>query len=82
MATARLFIDTEAAFAEAGDITQALAAGRITKEAVRGTLFTLCRNETPGRQDDREITLFKSVGSAIEDLAAATLVYSEARRDV
>jgi len=82
MATARLFIDTEAAFAEAGDITQALAAGRITREAVRGTLFTLCRNETPGRQDDREITLFKSVGSAIEDLAAATLVYSEARRDV
>jgi len=80
VAGARLFIDTEAAFAEAGDITQPLAAGRITKDTVRGTLFTLCRNETPGRLDDREVTLFKSVGSAIEDLAAATLVYAGVSR--
>ena len=65
---ARVFIDTDAALAEAGDLTQA---GPIT---VQGTLFSLCRGETPGRLGKAEITLFKSVGSAIEDLAAAGLV--------
>lgn len=65
---ARVFIDTDAALAEAGDLTQAAPV------AVQGSLFTLCRGETPGRVGDAEITLFKSVGSAIEDLAAAELV--------
>lgn len=71
---ASVFIDTDAALAEAGDITQPLRAGVIAPEAIRGTLFSLCRGEVPGRRDAAEITLFKSVGSAIEDLAAATLV--------
>jgi len=38
-------------------------------------LFSLCRGEAPGRRSSAEITLFKSVGSAIEDLAAAGVVY-------
>ena len=66
---ARVFIDTEAALVEAGDLTQAGVA------AVEGSLFSLCRGEAPGRQSAAEITLFKSVGSAIEDLAAAGVVY-------
>ena len=71
---ARVFIDTDAALAEAGDIVQPLAAGVIGQDAIAGTLFSLCRGEAQGRRDATEITLFKSVGSAIEDLAAASLV--------
>lgn len=74
---ARVFIDTDAALAEAGDITQPLASGALTPGAIRGDLFTLCRGATPGRATPDEITLFKSVGSAIEDLAAAGLVYKD-----
>jgi ornithine cyclodeaminase len=70
----RVFIDTDAALAEAGDITQPLAAGVITPADIQGTLFSLCRGEVAGRRDASENTLFKSVGSAIEDLAAAALV--------
>ncbi|CAH2599135.1 Delta(1)-pyrroline-2-carboxylate reductase [Rhodovastum atsumiense] len=76
---ARVFIDTDAALTEAGDIVHPLASSALTREAIAGTLFTLCRGETPGRQNDQEITLFKSVGSAIEDLAAAALVWSDMR---
>jgi ornithine cyclodeaminase len=39
-------------------------------------LFDLCRGKVSGRKDDREITLFKSCGTAIEDLATAAMVYS------
>jgi ornithine cyclodeaminase/alanine dehydrogenase-like protein (mu-crystallin family) len=38
-------------------------------------LQALCRREHPGRQSDAEVTVFKSVGAALEDLAAAILVY-------
>jgi ornithine cyclodeaminase/alanine dehydrogenase-like protein (mu-crystallin family) len=71
----RVFIDTEAALAEAGDLIDPIAHGALRREDVAGSLFSLCRGETPGRRDAQEITLFKSVGSAIEDLAAAGLAY-------
>jgi alanine dehydrogenase len=71
---ARVFVDTvTGATKEAGDITQPLASGALTPERILGDLFTLCRGETPGRQNADEITLFKSVGTALEDLAAAQL---------
>ncbi len=76
--TARVFIDTEAALAEAGDLTQPIAAGILSAEAIAGSLADLCRGVDPGRRDGAEITLFKSVGSALEDLAAAVLVYQDA----
>jgi ornithine cyclodeaminase len=50
----------------------------LARTAIAGTLAGLCRGETPGRADAREKTLFKSVGSALEDLAAAALVYQDA----
>ena len=69
---ARIFVDTRAgAFAEAGDILQPLQAGVIGKEAVLGELAELCRGAVQGRTSPEEITLFKSVGASIEDLAAA-----------
>jgi ornithine cyclodeaminase len=76
---ARVFIDTEAALTEAGDLTQPLAAGVLARERIAGSLFTLCRGETAGRRTADEITLFKSVGSALEDLAAAVLVWQDVR---
>jgi ornithine cyclodeaminase len=62
------------ALREAGDIVQPLAAGILTEDAIAGDLFDLTRSKARGRGGDDEITLFKSVGSAIEDLAAAELV--------
>jgi ornithine cyclodeaminase len=72
---ARVFIDTDAALAEAGDLIDPIAHGALRREDIAGSLFSLCRGETRGRRDAAEITLFKSVGSALEDLAAAGLAY-------
>ena len=73
---ARIFVDTRTgAFGEAGDILQPIEAGVIGKEAVLADLFDLTRGTSTGRQTPEEITLFKSVGAAIEDLAAAVAVY-------
>ncbi len=73
---ARVYVDTRGgALKEAGDIVQPIAAGVIGERDVVGDLFGLCRGEVAGRGSDGEITLFKSVGSAIEDLAAAVLVW-------
>ncbi len=72
---ARVYVDTlEGAPREGGDIAQPLAAGVIALDAIQGDLFGLCRGEASGRQGRDEITLFKSVGHALEDLAAAELV--------
>lgn len=77
---ARVHVDTRAgALKEAGDIVQALASGAIVPADIVGDLFDLCRGDTPGRRAADEITLFKSVGTAIEDLAAAVLVYERLR---
>jgi ornithine cyclodeaminase/alanine dehydrogenase-like protein (mu-crystallin family) len=72
----RVHVDTlGGALREAGDIVQPVAAGVIGEADIAGDLFGLCRGTVPGRQSDGEITLFKSVGSALEDLAAAILVW-------
>ena len=77
---ARVFIDTEAALAEAGDLIDPLASGALRHEDIAGDLAGLCRGQASGRQSADEITLFKSVGSGLEDLAAASLAYQDWRR--
>ncbi len=73
---ARVYVDTRAgATKEAGDIVQALASGALTQDGIVADLFELARGEKPGRQSADEITLFKSVGAALEDLAAGIAVY-------
>ena len=73
---ARVFVDTMAgATKEAGDIVQPLASGLLAKEAIVADLFGLTRGEKKGRETAEEITLFKSVGAALEDLAAGIAVY-------
>jgi alanine dehydrogenase len=72
---ARIVVDTRAgALAEAGDLVQALERGSIAPSAITGDLAELLRMECAGRTADDQITLFKSVGTALEDLAAAQLV--------
>jgi ornithine cyclodeaminase len=72
---ARLFCDTlEGAPHEAGDLCQPIAAGLIDPGELV-SLTQLCRGDHAGRNGAEEITLFKSVGCAAEDLAAAVLVY-------
>jgi ornithine cyclodeaminase len=79
VARARVFVDTFAgALKEAGDLVQPLAAGRIAREHVQAELADLCAGRHPGRRSADEITLFKSVGTALEDLCAARLVYGRA----
>ena len=74
LARATLVVDTrQGAMAEAGDIVQALAEGAITVAHVAAELADLCRGHHPGRSSMEEITIFKSVGWAGEDLAAAIL---------
>lgn len=68
-----VYVDTPAAIAEAGDLVQPLRAGIVTRDAIRGDLANLVTGRRPGRTDGEEITLFKSVGASIEDLAAAIL---------
>jgi len=76
LARATLVVDTRAgAMAEAGDVLQAIGEGAIGTGHVAADLFALCRGEHPGRRDAAEITVFKSVGWAGEDLAAAALAY-------
>lgn len=76
LARATVVVDTRAgAMAEAGDIVQAIAEGAIGPEHVVAELAELCRGTHPGRRSAQEITLFKSVGWAGEDLAAAVLAY-------
>jgi alanine dehydrogenase len=73
---ARVFVDTRAgATKEAGDIMIPLRRGILAKTGIRGDLFELCRGKAKGRTSEKQITLFKSVGSAIEDFAAAMLVW-------
>jgi ornithine cyclodeaminase len=74
VARARVWIDQDEALAKAGDLLQAIAEGAFTPDATVGTLEQLCRGQCAGRADAREITLFKSVGSAWQDLAAARLL--------
>jgi len=71
---ARVFVDTRpGATAEAGDIVQPIASGVLDPADIAADLFELTRAQRAGRRDDDEITLFKSVGTALEDLAAAEL---------
>lgn len=73
-ARSRVWVDTEEALAKSGDVLGALAEGGFEAARLQGTLAQLCRAERAGRTSRSEITLFKAVGNALEDLAAAELV--------
>ncbi len=72
---ATVFVDTEEALQKSGDLLEPIKSGAFARERTAATLAQLCRGEHGGRNEADEITLFKSVGTALEDLAAASLVY-------
>lgn len=75
---ASVFVDTfQGGLKESGDIVQPLQSEILKEEDIKADLFELCANEKTGRLSDTEITLFKSVGHALEDLAAATYYYKK-----
>jgi ornithine cyclodeaminase/alanine dehydrogenase-like protein (mu-crystallin family) len=74
-AAASLWLDTEEALKKSGELLGPLSRGVFRASDVRGTLSSLCRGEAQGRSSAGERTVFKSVGTALEDLAGAILVF-------
>jgi ornithine cyclodeaminase len=71
---ASVWCDTLAGgLSEAGDLVQALGSGALQRSQIHGELADLCRATTPPARSAADITVFKSVGAALEDLAAARL---------
>jgi ornithine cyclodeaminase len=80
LARARIVVDQrEAALVEAGDLLQAYEQGQISGAGSWLELGQLVSGEQPGRQFPEQITCFKSVGLAIQDLSLALAVYARAR---
>ncbi|MBI4591384.1 MAG: ornithine cyclodeaminase family protein [Candidatus Rokubacteria bacterium] len=78
---ARIVVDSYAsAMEEAGDLLTPIKEGAIDRSSVTAELAELVTGSKPGRRSRAEITLFKSVGFALEDAAAARLAYDEARK--
>jgi ornithine cyclodeaminase/alanine dehydrogenase-like protein (mu-crystallin family) len=77
MGNATVFVDTFAgALAEAGDLLQPMASGQLQRAAIVAELADLASGRHAGRADAQQITVFKSVGTGIEDLCAANLAWS------
>lgn len=73
-AGAQLFVDTGEALQKAGDLLGPMSRGVFTPADIAATLAELCKGNHPGRCSRTGRTVFKSVGTALEDLAAAMLV--------
>ena len=79
VAAARLYADhTPACRKESGEYLIPLAEGLIREDHILGSVGELLLGKAPGRQTDKDITLFDALGLAVEDIAAARLVYEEA----
>ncbi len=77
---ARLFVDCrESAVNEAGDFLIPQQEGAVTDDHIQGELGEILLGRIQGRQSADEVTLFKSLGVAVEDLAAAAYIYKEAK---
>ncbi len=82
VARARLYVDRrEAALAEAGEFLIPRSEGLIGDDHIVGELGDLLAGRVPGRTAPEQITLFKSLGIAVEDLAAAHYIWQKAQRE-
>ena len=79
VASATLVVDVLEQCAEIGELQHALAAGLLTREGVHAELGDVVTGRRPGRTRDDEITIFDSSGTALQDVAAAVVVYESAR---
>jgi ornithine cyclodeaminase/alanine dehydrogenase-like protein (mu-crystallin family) len=80
VARGRLFVDSRAAaLVESGDVALGMKEGRFGADHIVAELGELLADETlPRRRADTEITIFKSLGLAVEDVTAAELAYRRA----
>ncbi len=78
MAEAVVVVDVLDQCAAIGDLHHALEAGVLTRESVHAELADVVTGRKPGRRSDQEITVFDSTGTALEDVAAAVVVYERA----
>ena len=77
---ARIVVDTyEGCLSEAGDLLIPMKAGRLSRERIEADLGEIVMGVKPGRRTDDEITLFESVGFAVEDVVTARLAYRRAK---
>jgi ornithine cyclodeaminase/alanine dehydrogenase-like protein (mu-crystallin family) len=75
----RLFVDSRAAaLAESGDVVLAIQDHLFTASHIVGELGELLDGKVEGRRSPREVTIFKSLGLAVEDVVAADLAYQRA----
>jgi ornithine cyclodeaminase/alanine dehydrogenase-like protein (mu-crystallin family) len=80
VANAKVFVDQrEACRAEAGDLIQPIDAGLIDEEHINNEIGEVALGKKEGRLDENDITFFKSVGVAVQDLAVATIILKRAK---
>jgi ornithine cyclodeaminase len=78
----RFFVDYRpSAMAQAGELKHAIEAGVVTETHVLGEIGEVLEGRVPGRQSGSDITLYKSLGIAAQDLAAAEVILERARRE-
>ena len=68
----------EAGLKEAGDLIMAISEGKVTAEHFSDELGEVVDGKKPGRTSPEQITIYKSVGIAIQDMAVAVMVYRKA----
>jgi ornithine cyclodeaminase len=82
VAAAVLYVDRrESAESEAGDYRLALEEGAIGPDHIRGEIGEILIGAKPGRENDSQLTMFRSLGLAVEDLAAAEYVVRRAQAE-
>jgi ornithine cyclodeaminase/alanine dehydrogenase len=74
----RVFLDDDEQARESGEVNVPLHDGRLSPDAIVGTLGEVVAGSLPGRTSDTDITIFDSTGLAVQDLAVAVLVYARA----
>ena len=80
MKAAKIYVDTKDAIKESGDIVQPLKNGQIKESKITGELGQLINGEIKGRENDEEMTFFKTTGNAVLDVVSAQKIYEIAKR--
>lgn len=81
MIKSSIYIDSEGALRESGDLAIPIENGVITKNDIQSDLFEMTKSADTCRKSQEEITLFKSVGHALEDLCAATYLLKKTENE-
>ena len=79
---AKVYVDqAESCLKESGDLIKPIVQGIMDKDHIVGEIGNFCLNKIVGRESENEITVFKSVGVAIQDFAVATDIYNNSLKE-